>query len=628
MSRVMKPLSRVVNRVTNARALVIVVTALALRGLAIWQLGDLPISRTPQLDALEYMRWAEQIAARGFVWPEYPEHAPGYPFFLGAILWLTGGSLTAVRVVQAVMASLACLLTARIAGRTLTPRACLAAGLVHAAYAPFIYLDTAILAEPLLIFLMLLATDIATRAATRESAGGRADATRSWILAGLALGAAAIVRPTALVLLPAFAMALRAHARPGRVVTRALSLATGVLMVAGPVVIQNCRVTGVPLIQAYGGMNVYLGNTVSGDGGARARPGGTWDLLEAEASRAGTSRNEQDRYFVRRTLTEIAGAPLAYLTVLANKGAWLTQQEELRDTHSLYFFREHLPLLRWLPGFGLAFALAAVGLMSRGSARARGWLLWPLLLLAATVIFLVVGLRYRAPLVPFVIAWAGGGLAYLIDTSRTGGWRPLARSAAILVAVFVLANLRTDTTSRNLAEEWALTALSLEQEGDHGAAERAYRQALVLEERSGLAWTGLGVVLESLGREDEARTAFEQAVSANDTYALAWHHAAAARDRAGDLTGALLAYRRALEIAPERTDTILAFGLTLHRVGRLQEAESLLQKAAARGEGRAHFALALSAMKFQDLEQARHHAREAARLGYAPARELVIALDR
>ena len=35
----------------------------------------------------------------------------------------------------------------------------------------------------------------------------------------------------------------------------------GAALAIMPVVVQNWRVTGVPLIQAYGGLNLYLGNT-------------------------------------------------------------------------------------------------------------------------------------------------------------------------------------------------------------------------------------------------------------------------------------------------------------------------------------------------------------------------------
>jgi hypothetical protein len=69
-------------------------------------------------------------------------------------------------------------------------------------------------------------------------------------------------------------------------------------------------VTTKPMVQAYGGMNFYLGNRPAGTGMASARPGGEWDALEGEASRYGHGRNEQDAYYFlgRRGPIERTGA--------------------------------------------------------------------------------------------------------------------------------------------------------------------------------------------------------------------------------------------------------------------------------------------------------------------------------
>src|SRR4029453_15942132 len=98
----------------------------------------------------------------GFYWPPFPEHAPGYPFFLAGFLALFDGSLVQIRFCQAVLGAIGCVLTARIAARTLTPAAFVPAGLIQAAYGPLIYLDSAILSESLLVFLLLWSLDLAT----------------------------------------------------------------------------------------------------------------------------------------------------------------------------------------------------------------------------------------------------------------------------------------------------------------------------------------------------------------------------------------------------------------------------------------------------------------------------------
>ncbi len=521
----------------------IVLTALFLRLVAAFVLGELPISRTPQLDSAAYLSWARALIDDPSFWPAYPEHAPGYPVFMAIVLALTGGSLTAVRVVQAVLGALGCVLTARVAARTLTPKAFLPAGLLQALYAPLIYIDSALVAESLFVFLLIVTLDLATSAHTRKQ----------WLLCGVVLGLAAVVRPTALVLLPAFAIVLVVRLPRATAMRFAAGLAAGMPIVVAPIVVQNWRVTGAPMVQAYAGLNVYLGNRPSGNGMAEARPGGEWDALEGEASRAGTDRNAQDRYYLGKTFSEIADEPGQYVRLLASKLAWTLQDQELRDTHSYYFFERALPLLRWLPGFGVVAALAMVGVLLSGGIG-RWWLVAYLAAMLLTVLLLVVGTRYRVPLVPALIAFAGAGVAAVIERARSRDWRAVGIGAAVFIVVLAASHARAHDASRNLAEEHAFTGLSLLQEGKVEDAETTYRTAIGLDDSS-FAWDGLGLVLLRREMRHDAREAFQRAVYINERNATAWMHLGLAYQFLGNRQGALDSYRMALRITPERAET-------------------------------------------------------------------------
>ena len=129
-----------------------------------------------------------------------------------------------------------------------------------------------------------------------------------------------------------------------------------------------------------------------------------------------------------------------------------------------------------------------------------------------TIVLLVVGTRYRLPLLPGLIALAGAGIAAIVDEVRARRWRDVAMLAAIAVVVWALAHARTDAASRNLAEEWAMTGLSLLQESRLEEAENAYRRAIAMDESS-FAWDGLGLVLQRRELRTHAREAFERAVA-------------------------------------------------------------------------------------------------------------------
>ena len=528
--------------------------ALAVRLAAMFVLGDLPISRTPQLDSAAYVGWAGALVNDGSFWPVYPEHAPGYPIFMSVIL-SAFASLTAVRIVQSILGAIGCVLIARVASRTLTPRAFLPAGLLQAVYAPLIYIDTALVAESVFIFLLILGLDLATAVTGR----GRAFA------AGIVLGLATIVRPTALAVVIAFGIVLlltrvKRHATGLQL---AAGFAAGALVVIAPVVVKNWRVTGVPMVQAYGGMNFYLGNRPSGTGTASARPGGEWDALEGEASRFGYGRNEQDAYYFRKTFEAIGAAPGAYARLLGSKLLWAVQAEELRDTHSYHFFADALPMLKWLPGFGVVLALAGVGVV-RSSGPGRRWLLVYLGATLVTIVLLVAGTRYRLPLLPGLIVLAGAGIAAIVDEVRARRWRDVSILGAVAVVVWGLAHARTDAASRNLAEEWAMTGLSLLQESRLEEAENAYRRAIAMDESS-FAWDGLGLVLQRRELRTHAREAFERAVQINPQNATAWVHLGLSYELLGNPEAAVDAYRKALSITPQRTETRQILDAALQR---------------------------------------------------------------
>ncbi|HVR38918.1 MAG TPA: tetratricopeptide repeat protein, partial [Thermoanaerobaculia bacterium] len=406
-------------------------------------------------------------------------------FFLALILGIAN-SLTFVRVVQSMLGALACVLVAKASARHFGRRAGIITGGILAIYAPLVWIDTSILAESLLLFLLACILYFSDRP----------------VVAGLLIGLATITRPTALVLLP---LLLVMHRK------RALPIALVTLLPIVPVTFVNYRTTGhfIP-VQAYGGMNVYLGNSPHGNGLASARLGGTWDALQ----------HEQD--FLGKTAREIKDAPLAYLALLAKKTLWLVQNDEVRDSHSFYFFASQSFVLRCLPTFAILFALAAVGFLQ---ADRRPWFLvaW-LIAFALTCIFLVVGARYRMPMIPVLAMFAG---AVQVPQKR----RDAIAVAVIAAVAIAITFVRRHDESHRFAEEYSLSGLSLIHERKLEAAESAYRSAIEIDPRSALAWDGLGIVAFNRGNFIEAEEYFRHALAINPEYEAAQRHLRMANDQ-------------------------------------------------------------------------------------------------
>jgi hypothetical protein len=193
-------------------------------------------------------------------------------------------------------------------------------------------------------------------------------------MAGLLTGFAALVRPTALALLPILLFTLARRERwkwRGFLLAGLAAGAVGFVLL--PVTLANWRARGAPLlVQGHGGFNFFIGNSPAGTGLPTARPGAGWDRLEAEAARNGFRRpGEQDGYFIRKTLAEISARPFAWMRLLGKKLVWTIQADEIRDPFSHSFFEKASPLLAALPGFGLLFPLALAGLVASVRARPR-----------------------------------------------------------------------------------------------------------------------------------------------------------------------------------------------------------------------------------------------------------------
>lgn len=545
------------------------VLALAVRVVVAFDVGHLPISRTPHFDSLEYLQWAEALAAGQYAWPSPPPHGPGYPFFLALLLKLGGGSLMFARVGQALVGAGTCLLVGLTTQRFFGRVAGIAAGVLLALYAPLAWIDVSILGEGLLLFLSAAALYCAARRAPP-------------LLTGALIGLAVITRPTAIILLPAAWLLQR----------RALPLIVATLAIIAPVTIANWRTTHAFIpVQAFGGMNFYLGNSPQRDGLASARPGADWERIEPLAARAGA---DDDRFFIGRTASEIRAEPLAYLKLLGQKLVWTLQDVELRDTHAFAFFQRHSLLLRVLPSFFVLFGLAVAGMVvarrSEGSVRA---LALYVVLAMATCVVLVVGARYRLPLVIGLAPFAGLGVVALLARQR------LAAVAGIAAAAFTFA--WSHPASMNVAEELALTGQSLIKERRDDEAEATLRQAIAADPGSALAHHGMAILLAARGDRDGARQALVAALRANDQYAKAYAHAGQLAVEEGNAAAAGAAYTRAAELDPRNRDTLVAAAQFAGATGDPRRGMSFAKRALALQEdGQTWALLAVLAADAQD----------------------------
>lgn len=275
-------------------------------------------------DAESYLLIARTLASgHGFAFhPDSPPtswRAPGYPLLLAGVFAATGGSLLAVRLVHALLWTLAAVaayaLVRALAIDRKRPWSALAVAALTGLYPEFVGMTGLLWSENATIPLLLVAL-VAVVAALR----GRPSLAGA-LGAGVLVGLAALTRSTVLALLPAI-LALGWLGRPDR---RCRWLAAAAVVAAAATVApwtwRNARVHGVPiLVESNLGYNLYVGNcpdTPIPFAWQRARRLAT----DAHYQRLIAGRSEAGRYraLTQATLAEIRRDPLAALRRAAGK---------------------------------------------------------------------------------------------------------------------------------------------------------------------------------------------------------------------------------------------------------------------------------------------------------------------
>jgi hypothetical protein len=494
--------------------------ALAVWGLALivrlahlWAFRASPFYLLPPLDGEVYL-----ATARAPIEGVYFQ-SPGYVNFLKGVLWVWEGPL-GFRLVQCVLGASTAALTTLIATRVVRDRRwAIAAGMAIALCGPLVAVDAwpalespNVLAHAAACVALLAAADLAPGARGRLLA---------LTLAGLALGAAILLRPSSLLFLPVVAIYLwMSDERPRRARVGASLLPVGVaLLVMSPVTLHNLAAGDRVLVTASGGLNLYLGNGAGAVGLYRipaTLPGAGNAFAMAEVSQAVAERaegrklkpSEISNYFTRRTIADIRHDPRAWLAVMGKKLLLAVNWFEAPCSEDYYLERSmSWPLALALVTFGILAPLFAIGALVAclrdPRRRDRLFVLaCALLPMATTVMYFYLG-RYRLPSLPAVAALAALGAESLMEAIRAGRRRSVAGFIALMIAMAAIVHLPLVDFDRS--QEYTKLGTAAARLGRNAEAATALDKALEINPGNLTALHNLAAVREAEGRRDEAR---------------------------------------------------------------------------------------------------------------------------
>jgi tetratricopeptide (TPR) repeat protein len=251
--------------------------------------------------------------------------------------------------------------------------------------------------------------------------------------------------------------------------------------------------------------------------------------------------------------------------------AWLTlAAPEPLDTESLEAYADASRVLRVLRPFtfGIVMALAVAGAwLTRDRWRRLAVLYAAFGALAASVVVFFVFARYRFPLVPIAILFAGAALARIWERRRVArDWLP---AAGIALALAVVLHLPVRTSADETYFNYGSEFLRLGRPSD---AIPMLENALRQDAEHPQARLSLALALQQTGQTGRAIEAFRAAIAANPVSPEAHAGLAIALHQQGEVEGAVRSYREAIRLKPQFAEAMSNLGLALQQLGRTPEA--------------------------------------------------------
>jgi tetratricopeptide (TPR) repeat protein len=565
--------------------------ALVLRWIYLLQIAAIPLFENLAGDGRVYDEWAQRIAAGDWLGQGVFYQAPLYPYFLGVLQFVVGHNLWLIRFGQIIVGAFSCAVI-YLVGKNLFSRAAgIAAGLLLAIYAPAIFFDVLIEKSILDIILLSLLLFILLDS-------GMESHWAKWFAAGALLGLLGLSRENALILVPVIALWLLLQFANQPLALRARWLGlffAGLLLVLFPVGLRNLTVGGeFKLTTSQLGANFYIGNNPAANGTygsirniihENQLEGPDAKRLAERALGRTLTAGEVSSYWLGQALEYVRAQPTKWLRLLGLKWLLVWNAREIEDSDDFYIYQSWswlLKLLGWINNFGILAPLAAVGLWLT---RDRWRYLWPLyvmiLALAASVaIFYVFG-RYRYPLVPLLVLFAGAGVVEAMRLFRDRVWIRLVPALLILIAAGVIVNWPLQKVSGAGAAGYNNLANAYAKQGRVDEAIKTALQAIAVQPDYGVAHYNLGNLYVRQGNFDLAKQHFEAALRLLPNYAEAHSNYGQLLAERGDIAAGIEHFKKAVVLNPTLSRAQLNLGVALAKQGNTEAAIGPL-KAAAR----------------------------------------------
>jgi 4-amino-4-deoxy-L-arabinose transferase-like glycosyltransferase len=556
----------------------------------------------PQMvDPYFYHRWALDILHGNFLGNDVFFLRPLYPYLLAGVYAVFGPHVLAVQLLQALLSAISCLLLFLVTRRFFDITAASIAAVAYALTGILVFYTGTLLYVEITVLLSLLSVWLVLVAGRR---------TWVWLLAGLSLGTLVICRPELLAVLPFMLLWLWRRKTSGR---HLLVLTATTLLTVATVPVRNYLVARDPvLFTAHSGINFYYGNNPAADG--------TWQPTAELERGVGFSHQRLKRvsrtidgkelkwsqasaFWTRKAIAYIIGHPGGYVKLLGRKFLLFLSNYEVPNDYypeTGRFFS--LPLKLAFVNYALLLALASAGMIWAWPRRREALL--PYLFVGAyllsSLLFYVLS-RLRAPVMPFLMMFAGFAVSELLTAVRQRKMTRIVAGVALAVAVYAGSCLISTPKSRYSAEAWTQTGTIYLGQRKMAPAIESFRKALAAQPAHYMARYNLVQSLAGMGRYPEAQAEYRELIltaprseEGRMVTDLATARVAVARR---DFALAASLYRSVLQKDPSDSETCYLLGLVYISMDSLASAAEWLRRSTSLDPGNEAAASALKAVE-------------------------------
>jgi tetratricopeptide (TPR) repeat protein len=311
------------------------------------------------------------------------------------------------------------------------------------------------------------------------------------------------------------------------------------------------------------------------------------EVAEAAAGRK-LSAGEVSRFWRQRAWDWISANPAAWIRLMTKKALLVWNTHEVSDTEDLDTHADWSWPLR-STGVVLTFGvIAPLALLGVWITRARWRELWIFYVMAiayaASVAAFYVMARYRYPLVPMLMPFAGVAVATLLSWWRAS--RTAERAGGVVIVAITLVACHWPVLSPASMQAMRAgthynVAHDLQTSGQNDDAITEYRAALALAPDLADAHSNLGLLLAGRGEHDEALQHYREALRLDPTMSEAHVNLGMELAARRQTAEAIASFERAVTLDPGNATAHYNLGTLLASQGRLTEALPHLERALA-----------------------------------------------